>query len=271
MPEPSFVDTNAVKSENEKLTQENTELEQEVENLQKARDTLLQRPSLHKERLANHRETYYRKITSELRHKRNQLEDNLDTASCKMLKLTTKIKALGKDVTKSELESATITKEYEETEEQLLDRIAQLEERIQELEDDNADIMTQLQKEKAGHVNHVNAAGKMTYTGETCENVGPVIEAVLAMVGKAANQLPSGRTCSNMGREILAFSQHQHTELKQEENLTLATDETPKCGDYYMAYTLNDDDDSYASGMRDIVSNCKVSGGHSYDFESHSG
>ena len=73
------------------------------------------------------------------------------------------------------------------------------------------------------------------------QNVGPVIETVLNMIGKKPDVVPKASTISNMNKERLLVAQHQLKGLTQKENLTLGTDETPKAGDVYMTYTLTDD------------------------------
>ena len=273
--QPSFFDINEVKKENETLNDENEKLKLENDDLKQKQKCLLERPSPHKESVAKRRESYSKKQVTNLRKERNKLrkklDSKLDSAGGKRKKMQSKIKQLSKDLTKSEVTASNLCEQAEATEDELLLRISNLEERIRELEDFNADLLSQLEESKSGlvHLMEVKqSTGKKTYTAETRKCVyklleyhvsfglvGPVIKAVLSMLGKTADQLPSDRCVSTMGKERLLFSQHQLTELTQKENLTLATDETPKCGDYYMAYTLSDDTgDSYVLGMRDIVS-----------------
>ena len=80
------------------------------------------------------------------------------------------------------------------------------------------------------------------------DNVGKVIEAVLEIVGKRADALPTGRTVSHMNDERLLLSQ-----LQSQENLMISTDETPKGGDIYMTYTVSGAESSYVLGLREMA------------------
>ena len=80
------------------------------------------------------------------------------------------------------------------------------------------------------------------------ENVGPVIKTVLSRIGVEAGHLPSDRTVAQFNEERLLISQHQLGKLTHEKNLTLGTDETPKNGDIYMTYTINDDNENIHFG-----------------------
>ena len=85
--------------------------------------------------------------------------------------------------------------------------------------------------------------------------VSSVIEAVLKMVGKKANRLPSTTTVNNMNVERGILAQQQVAEeLAQEENTTLETDESSKYGKQYGAYALRTSEGSpYVLGLRDLL------------------
>ena len=87
------------------------------------------------------------------------------------------------------------------------------------------------------------------------DNVGKVIEAVLEMVGKRADALPTGRTVSHMNDERLLLSQLQMEQLQSQENLMISTDETPEGGDIYMTYmyTVSGAESSYFLGLREMA------------------
>lgn len=86
------------------------------------------------------------------------------------------------------------------------------------------------------------------------ENISQVMSAVLELVGKKADSLPTGRTVAHMNDERLLLSQRQMEELQKETNLTVSTDETPKGGDIFMTYTVSGTESSYVLGLREMVS-----------------
>ena len=149
--------------------------------------------------------------------------------------------------------------EYKKVIETLQKAVIDLEEKchkhvdkIKELRENNADLKRKLKdddseaiklkerKDKARAYSYTDAVRKCVYKllsyHISLENVGPVIETVLKMIGKTADHIPSATTISNMNKERLLVAQYQLKELTQAENMTIGTDETPKAGDIYVTY-----------------------------------
>ena len=83
-----------------------------------------------------------------------------------------------------------------------------------------------------------------------------VIEAVLAIAGKHANQLPSVSGINRMNIERLALAQKQlGDQFADKENTCLLTDETPKFGDSFGGYNATDSDGrTWVLGLRQLPS-----------------
>ena len=263
-PATRTVDTAAsdIINQHQILIKENDELKRKV----------AERPSPHKAHLQSRREIYNKGMSSKLRKTKFKLETKLEKGGAKRQKLVADNHSLRAEI-KLTFESA------EETNKVLISKVAELTdrcerqaERIKELLEFNASIKDKLEDERKrpGLINtkHVGEKKKSCYTAEmrSCvykllsyhvsfENVGPVIKTVLSMIGVEADHLPSDRTVAQFNEERLLISQHQLGKLTQEKNLTLGTDETPKNGDIYMTYTINDDNENtYILGLREMVS-----------------
>lgn len=92
--------------------------------------------------------------------------------------------------------------------------------------------------------NHVSAVKK-----------GPVINAVLKLVDKQLNKVPSPSTIHNMNLQRLHISQKQIAEVVQEsQNISLYTDETSKFGQKVGGYHVRDKEGRYFTlGLRDLT------------------
>ena len=90
--------------------------------------------------------------------------------------------------------------------------------------------------------------------GVTAGHVSEVMEAVLKLVDKKANKLPSRWTVARLNLERLSLAQKQlGIVFASKKDTTLMTDETSKFGHKYMGYEATDDEgNNYVLAVRDI-------------------
>lgn len=125
---------------------------------------------------------------------------------------------------------------------------ATLIDKIKELEDDHVQLFDQT----GAYLPNVN---KCVWDILDCNvahsQVGPVMKATFQLCGKKCKSLPCESTVRNMDKQRLLVAQKQLSEIQDKENMNLQTDETPKYGEKYCAYVVDDDEkNSYLLGMR---------------------
>eukprot|EP00057_Strongylocentrotus_purpuratus_P018906 XP_011673380.1 PREDICTED: uncharacterized protein LOC105442707 [Strongylocentrotus purpuratus] len=270
--QPPFKETESTIFEYEVLKTQSKKLQQENSLLKEENNSLRERPSPHKLLLQQRRQKYQKTQTQEERTKRRSLEKDLEKITMKKQKFVQNFSSVQREAQKltDELESRKqeeqdTAKEAEHVIETLQKLVNDQEERIKELLEYNS----KLKGHQSDVVNMMDGEdGFMTYKSDVrkCvyslldhnvgfDNVGRVIETVLRMIGKVPDNTPTGRTVANMNRERLLLAQKQLEELVKHDNLTIGTDETPKGGDIFMAYTMHDSEgSSYVLGMREMIS-----------------
>ena len=126
----------------------------------------------------------------------------------------------------------------------LVSKINELQHETINLYDDNGQVKPQVTKCVWEILSHNVAQGKVV----------PVIEASLRMAGKSCMRFPSESTIRNMDKQRLLVAQKQLCEIEDRQNTNLQTDETPKFGEKYCAYILQDENaNSYLLGMRHMA------------------
>lgn len=95
----------------------------------------------------------------------------------------------------------------------------------------------------------------LTSYNVSSQNVGPVIEEVLKLVGKKTNSVPSGKTVDNIVLEKIAIGHRQQTTVRCiPQNTCLYGDETRKYGKTYQTFLVSDESQTlYFWGLREMV------------------
>ena len=250
----------------------------DLEALQSANESLVReldaKVSPHKVSVIARREKRQKKTIESQKDTIKDLEKKLHTQVYKLdkaktlkRKLSMEKDSLTKKVAKSDQDRVSTAKDHEETISTLENEVAVQRETILDLKEENAELHQKLKENTNRIVLTTSKDGSRYYTAETraCvykllsahvsfESVPKVIEAVLELAGKTADNLPTGRTVAHMNDERLLLSQRQMEELQKEKNLTIATDETPKGGDVFMTYTVSGAESSFVLGLREMVS-----------------
>ena len=250
----------------------NQSLAKELEEIKTEKETLQLRPSPHKQAVQSRRERRYQQTIQDHKVNITRLEKESETQKQQIAKAKTSKRRLSLEVDKIQKKVAKLENEktdIDHTIQNEQEKVHELKNDILNLKEANAHLQNKLDENESNivHLTEIKDGCKMyTPDARLCvyqllshhvsfENVGPVIQTVLAMIGKTPDQVPSRVTVSHMNDERLLLAQKQLGELATKKNLTLSTDETPKEGDIYMTYTITDEDDnSYVLGLREMIS-----------------
>jgi hypothetical protein len=242
------------------LKEVNVSLSSEVTDLQKEKVELLQRPTKHEMTLATRREERHKSeltaIKSETKKLSKVLEESqvsLHSAEANKREASTELSLAKNDIKRIKMQHDEVCSSLSKTEEELT-----------ECKEVNAILLDSVINDSSQFVSLFNSQGncfrpkltkciwKLLDANVAHAQVPSVLEAVFQLGGITYDRIPSVRSIQDMDKQRLLASQKQlQTVLAEKQRTCLLTDETPKHGECYESYLVNDDEqNSYLIGMR---------------------
>ena len=236
--------------EYEVLKSQSVQLQHENLKLKEENNSIRERPSPQEQLLQQRRQKYQKTQTQEERSKRKSLEKEPDKITVKKQKLEQSFFSVQRSPKRMNELKSRGTRGRRPLQKLVNDQAEWIKELLQynsKLKEHQSDSVTMMDGE-AGSMSSQSDGKKCVYSlldhNVSFENVGCVNETVLWMIRKSPDHTPTGRTVANMNRERLLLAQKQLEELVKHDNLTIGTDENPKAGDIFMAYTMHDKEGS---------------------------
>ncbi|XP_024117792.1 uncharacterized protein LOC112139279, partial [Oryzias melastigma] len=239
----------------------NKQLAKEVAQLKEER----QSPS--KTKNAERREKRHSENIKELRSEKKHLSTENESLTEKLEKNKLAVKRLSSESSRLKSKVARLQCDAKENEQcegchVLSDKLKNILEENKKLREVNANLIDRIKELESDSVQLCDETGAYLPKVNKCvwdildcnvahSQVAPVMKATFQLCKKTCNSLPCESTVRNMDKQRLLVAQKQLCDIQDKMNTSLQTDETPKYGEKYCAYVLDDEEkNSYLLGMR---------------------